>query len=74
MFTKVPVIMRNKESGNITEFFALLNIAHICTVFPYDEGRSCSVMLLDGGKVGINLPFAEFSERLLELRKLTLDS
>jgi len=71
MFTKVPILMHGDKP---TQFDALVNIAHICTVFPYDNGRSCSVMMLDGGRLSINLPFAEFSERLLELRKLTLDS
>lgn len=74
MFTKVPILMTPKDGGRPIQFDALINIAHIVTVFPYDEGRSCSTMLVDGGRVSVNLPFAEFSERLLELRKLTLDS
>lgn len=75
MFTKVPIVMRNKDnSDNYALFQALINIAHIVSVFPSDSGKVSSVRMLNNDTLLVSLPFAEFSGRLLELRKLTLDS
>lgn len=76
MFTKVPIVMRNKDTSDnhALLFQALINIAHIVSVFPSDSGKVSSVRMLNSDTLLVALPFAEFSGRLLELRKLTLDS
>ena len=77
MFTKVEISMRDKSSSGKEEFIKLIiivNVDQIMTVFPYDNGNTCSIMMINGDRLHATIPFEEFSQRLLELRKLTLDS
>lgn len=73
MFTRVPIIMR-LSNGAEKPLEALINVDQIQTVFPFNDGLASSVMLVSGDKVTVNLPFAAFSERLLELREACLET
>ncbi len=72
MFTKVPICMRAGE-GNL-QFLAVLNTDQISSVFSYDEGRLCSIMMSNGDKLMVDLPFEEVADRLLSMSKTPLDS
>lgn len=74
MFTKVPIYMWSCENNVGSSFDAVINTDQIISVFPAEGGSRCSVMMAYGGKIFLDLTFTEFSERLLDLRKLPLDA
>lgn len=70
MFTTVPIHMSVSREGQQPKFDGVINVHHIVSVFPQTVGEQemCSVMMMGSMKLTVALPFAEFSERLLELR------
>ena len=69
MFTRVPILMRTAETSKIIA--GLINVNHIGTVFSYEDGRVSSCLLSSGDRLTVNMPYDEFSTRLLELRTET---
>jgi hypothetical protein len=69
MFTTLPIRMMGAEGPR--EFDAVVNVNHIATAFPYevDEKEMCSIMMVGGHKLTVNMPFVALSQRLLELRE-----
>lgn len=69
MFTRAPIRMMTVDGVKV--FDAVVNVTNILSVFPFEVDREklCSIMMIGGDKLTVNLPFTEFAERLLELRE-----